>query len=58
MYNLKFIMVDDREEENMRINVVVKILKSKEIIEVELIVMILEVFFYFVKEKFIWFLLK
>lgn len=58
MYNLKFIMVDDREEENVRINVVVKILKSKEIIEVELIVMILEVFFYFVKEKFIWFLLK
>lgn len=58
MYNLKFIMVDDREEENMRINVVVKILKSKEIIEVELMVMILEVFFYFVKEKFIWFLLK
>ena len=57
-YNSKFIMADDREEENARINVVVKTSKSKETIEAEPTATILEVFFYFVKEKFAWSLLK
>lgn len=51
-------MADDREEENARINVVVKTSKSKETIEAEPTATILEVFFYFVKEKFTWSLLK
>lgn len=38
-------MVDDREGENGKINVVVKILKNKEIIEIEVIVIILKVIF-------------
>lgn len=44
-------MADDREEENKRINVVVKTSKSKETIETEPASTILQVFFYFNKEK-------
>ena len=51
-------MADDREEENTRINVVVKTSKSKETIETEPTVTILEVFFYFNKGKFTRSLLK
>lgn len=47
-------MADDREEENTRINVVVKTSKSKETIETEPTATILEVFFYFNKEKSTW----
>ena len=57
-YNPKFIMADDREEENTRINVVVKTSKSKETIETEPTATILEVLFYFIKEKFAWSSLK
>ena len=52
------IMADDMEEEFKRINVVVKTSKSKETIETEPTATILEVFFYFNKEKFTWSLLK
>ena len=57
-YNPKFIMADDREEENTRINVVVKTSKSKETIETEPTATILEVLFYFINEKFAWSSLK
>ena len=51
-------MADDREEENTRINVVVKTSKSKETIETEPTATILEVLFYFINEKFAWSSLK
>ena len=51
-------MADDREEENTRINVVVKTSKSKETIETEPTATILEVLFYFIKEKLAWSSLK
>jgi len=47
-------MADDREEENKRINVVVKTSNSKETIETEPASTILQVFFYFNKEKITW----
>jgi len=47
-------MADDREEENKRINVVVKTSKSKETIETEPASTILQVFVYFNKEKITW----
>ena len=51
-------MADDREEENTRINVVVKTSKSKETIETEPTATILEVLFCFNKDKLTWSLLK
>jgi len=51
-------MADDREEENSKINVVVKTSKDKETIETESNATILEVFFCHNNEKLAWMLLK
>lgn len=51
-------MADDREEENSKINVVVKTSKNKETIETDSTATILEVFICYTPEKLAWILLK
>ena len=58
MLKTRSIMADDREQENSKINVVVKTSKNKETIETDSTATILEVFICYTSEKLAWILLK